>query len=100
MDAAKTSVKRFEVEVPRTAIMYMSGISAGTSVSIVVVPLADNSPQTLRVEALSASNSPTTSLPLVSLNLTFDEDIQSEGTRTVDLMHELGCWNLEMGAHM
>ena len=54
--------------------MYVSGVSAG-----------DNSPQTLRVEALSLSNSPTTSVSLASLNLTFDEDIQFEVTRLVDL---------------
>ena len=64
MDSVKTTDKRFEVEVPSTAIMDMFGVSAGTSVSIVVVVPADNSPQTLRVEALSPSNSPTTSVSL------------------------------------
>ena len=53
---------RFEVQVPRTAITYMSSVSASTSVSILVIALADNSPPTLRVETLSLSNSPTTSL--------------------------------------
>ena len=43
----------------------------------VFVP-ADDSPPTLRTEALSSVSS-------ASLNLTFDEDIQFEGTRTVDL---------------
>ena len=46
---------------------------------------ADNSPPTLRAEALSPSNCPTTSVSSASLNLTFDENIQFEGTRTVDL---------------
>ena len=50
----------------------------------VVVP-ADNSTPALRTEALSPSNGPTTSVSLASLNLTFDEDIQFEGTRKVDL---------------
>ena len=71
--------------MPRTAVMDMSGVSAGTSVSRVVVVLADHSPRTLRVEALSPSNGPTTSPSLASLNLTFDGDIQFAGTRTVDL---------------
>ena len=39
--------ERFEVEVPSTAVVDMSGISAGTSVSIVVVATADTSPPTL-----------------------------------------------------
>ena len=55
------------------------------SVSIVVVVPTDNSPPTLRVEALSPSNGPTASASVAGLNLTFDEDIQNEGTRTVDL---------------
>ena len=50
---------------------------------VVVVP-ADNSSPTLRVDALSPSNGPTTSVSLASLNLTFNEDIQFEGTRMVD----------------
>ena len=41
-----------------------------TDVSIVVVVPADNSPPTLRAEALSPSNGPTTSVSLASLNLT------------------------------
>ena len=85
MDSVETTDKRFEVGVPSTAIMDRFGVSAGTSVSIVVVVPADNSPQTLRVEALSPSDSPTTSESLATLNLTFNEDIQFEGTRTVDL---------------
>ena len=76
--------ERFEVEVPSTAVTDMSGVSAGTSVFLVVVLLAENSPPKLRAEALSPSNGPTTSVSLASLNLTFDEDIQFEGTRTVD----------------
>ena len=76
--------ERVEVEVPSTAVMDMSGVPAGTSVFVVVVVLADNSLPTLRVEALSLSNGPTTSVLLTSLNLTFDEDIQFERTRTVD----------------
>ena len=51
--------------------MDMFGVSAGTSVSIVFVVPPDDSMQTLRVEALSPSNSPTTSVSLASLNLTF-----------------------------
>ena len=85
MSSVETTNKRFEVEVPSTAVMDMSGVSAGTSVTIVVVVPADNSLQTLRVEALSPSNGPTTSVSLASLDSTFDEDIQFEGTRTVDL---------------
>ena len=53
MESVKATDKRFEVEVQITAIMDMSSVSAGTFVSIVVVALAKNSPQTLRVEALS-----------------------------------------------
>ena len=85
MGSFETTDERFEVEVPSTAVMDMSGVSAGTSVSIVVVVPADNSPPTLRAEALSPSNGPTTSASVASLNLTFDEDSQFEGTRTVDL---------------
>ena len=59
-----TTDERFEVEVPSTAVMDISGVSAGTSVSIVVVVPADNSPPTLRAEALSPSNGPTTSVSL------------------------------------
>ena len=81
----ETTDERFEVKVPSTAVMDMSGISASTSVSIVVAVPADNSPPTLRAEALSPSNGPTTSVSLASLNSTFDEDIQFEGTRTVDM---------------
>ena len=33
----ETTDERFEVEVPSTAVMDMSGVSAGTSVSMVVV---------------------------------------------------------------
>ena len=55
------------------------------SVSMVVVVPTDNSPPTLRVEALSPSNGPTANASVARLNLTFDEDIQNEGTRTVDL---------------
>ena len=55
------------------------------SVSKMVVVPADNSPPTLRVEALSPSNGPTASASVAGLKLTFDEDIQFEGTRTVDL---------------
>ena len=84
--------------MPSTAVMDMSGVSAVTSVSIVVVARADKSLQILRVEALSPSNSPTTSLSLASLNLTFDEDIQFGETRTVDLCTNSGV--LEMGARM
>ena len=91
--------ERFEVEVPSTAVMDMSGVSASTSVSIVVVAPADNSPQTLRVEALSLSNSPTTSLSLASLNLTFDEDIQFEETLTVDLCTNSGAGFGDVSAH-
>ena len=50
-----------------------------------VVVLADNSPPTPRAEALSPSNGPPTSVSSASLNLTFEEDIQFEGTRTADL---------------
>ena len=50
MDSVKATDKRFEVEVSSTAVMYMSSVSSGTFVSIVVVAPADNSPQTLRVE--------------------------------------------------
>ena len=85
MGSVETTDERFDVEVPSTAVMDMSGVSAGMSVSMVIVVPADNSPPTLRVDALSPSNGPTTSVSLASLNLTFDEDIQSEGTRTVDL---------------
>ena len=53
---------------------------------------AKASPQTLRFEALSLGKSPTTSLSLASLNLTFNMDIQIERTRTVDL-----CTNLVAG---
>ena len=45
----------------------------------------DNFPPTRHDEAFSPSNGPTTSVPLASLNLTFDEDVQFEGIRTVDL---------------
>ena len=84
MGSVETTEKRFEVEVPSTAVIDMSGVSAGTSVFPMFVVPADNSPPT-RVEALSLSNGPTTSVSVTSLNLTFDEDIQFEGTRTVDL---------------
>ena len=60
--------ERFEVEVPSTAVMDMSGVSAGTSVSMVVVMPADNSPPARRAEALSRSNGPTTSVSLASLS--------------------------------
>ena len=79
--SVETTDERVEVKVPSTAVMDMSGVRAGTSVFVVVVVLADNSPPTLRVEALSPSNGPTT---LASLNLTVDEDIQFERTRTMD----------------
>ena len=42
MDSAKATDKRFEVEVPITAIMNMSSVSAGTFVSVVIVAPADN----------------------------------------------------------
>ena len=77
--SVETTDERFEVEVPSTAVMDMSGVSAGTSVCIVVDVPADNSPPTLRAEALSPSNGPTTSVSLASLNLTFDEVVQFEG---------------------
>ena len=79
--SVETTDERVVVEVPSTAVTDMSGVRAGTSVFVVVVVLADSSPPTLRVEALSPSNGPTT---LASLNLTVDEDIQFERTRTVD----------------
>ena len=83
VSSVETTDKCFEVEVPSAA--DMSGVSAGTSVPMVVVVPADNSPPTLRVEALSMSNGPMTIVSLASLNLTFDEDIiQFEGTRTMD----------------
>ena len=82
----ETTNERFEVEVPSTAVMDMSGVSAGTSVSMVVVVPADNSPPTLRAQALSPSNRPKTSVSLASLNLTFDEDSHS------GLVHDFGCW--------
>ena len=66
MDSVETTDKRFEVGVPSTAIMDRFGVSAGTSVSIVVVVQADHSPSTLRVEALSPSSSPTTSVSLAA----------------------------------
>ena len=75
--------------VPSTAVMDMFGVSAGTSVSIVVVVPADNSPPC--AEAVSPSNGPTTSVSWRSLNLTFDDDIQFEETRTSGFLHELGC---------
>ena len=54
MESVKATDRRFEVEVQITAVMDMSSVSAGTLfVSIVVVPPADNFPQTLRVKALS-----------------------------------------------
>ena len=84
MDSVETSDKRFQAEVPSTAFMNMSGVSAGTSVSIVVVS-ADDSPPILRVEVSSPSDGPTTSVSLASFSSTFDEDIQFEGIRTVDL---------------
>ena len=84
MDSVKTTDKRFDVEGLSTAIMYLSSVSAGACRP------TTNSPQTLRVEALSLSNSPKTSVSL-SLNLTFGEDIQSEGTRTVDLCTNSGA---------
>ena len=65
----ETTEKRFEVEVPSTSVMDKSGVSAGTSVSIVVLVPADNSPPTLRAEALSPSNGPTTSVSLASLSI-------------------------------
>ena len=65
--------------------MDVSSVSAGTSVSIVVIAPADNSPLTRRVETLPLSNSPTTSLSWRRLNLTFNEDIQFEETCTVYL---------------
>ena len=83
--SVETTNERFEVEVPSTAVMDTPGVPAGTSVFIVVVVPADNSPPTLRAEALSPSNGPATSVSLASLNVTFDDDIQFEGTRTVNL---------------
>ena len=80
----ETIDERFVVEVPCTAVKDMSGVSAGTSVSIVVVLPADNSLPTTRAEAVSPSNGPTTSVSLASLNLTFDEDIQFEETRSTN----------------
>ena len=100
MDSAKRTDTRFEVEGPSTAVMYTSGVSAGASVSIVVVAPADNFPQTLRVEALSLTNSPETILSLASLNLTFDEDIQSEETRTADLCTNSGAGSGDGCAHV
>ena len=50
--SVETTDERFEVEVPSAAVMDMSGVSAGISVSIVVVVPADNSPPTLRAVAL------------------------------------------------
>ena len=44
MSSIETTNKRFEVEVPSTAVIDMSGVSAGTSVPTVVVVPADNSP--------------------------------------------------------
>ena len=69
MDSFKTSERRFEVEVPITAVMDTSSVSARTFVSIVVVVPANRSPQTLHVEALSLGESPTTSLSLAFLCL-------------------------------
>ena len=60
--------KRFDFEVPSTGVMDMSRVSAGTSVSMLVVVPADNSPPILRAETLSPSNGPTTSVSLASLN--------------------------------
>ena len=98
MSSVETTDKRLEVEVPSTAVMDMPGLSAGTSVSKVVVVLADNFPPTQRVEALSLSNDPTTSVSLTSLNVTFDEDIRFEGTCTVDYARTLV--DLELGARV
>ena len=78
MSSVETTDKRLEVEVPSSAVMYMPGVSAGTSVCKVVVVPADNFPPTRRVEALSLSNGPTTSVSVTSLNLTFDEDTPFE----------------------
>ena len=92
LSSVETTKKRFEVEVPSTAVMDMSGVSAGTSVTTVVVMPADNSLPTLRVEALSPSNGPRTSISLASLNSTFDEDITIRGDPHSGFMHELMCW--------
>ena len=64
-DSVKATDKRFEVEV--------------------AVAPSDNSPRTLRVDALSLGKNPTMSWSSASLNLTFNEDIQIERTRVVDL---------------
>ena len=77
MDPTKATDKHLEFEVQITAITDMSSFSAGTLVSSWSLRQPATL-QTLRFEA--------------SLNLTFDEDIQIERTRTVDLCTNLGCW--------
>ena len=72
--------------LPSTAVMDTSSVSqARLSPSWSLCQPTTNSLQTLRVEALSPSTSPTTSVSFASLNFTFDDDVQFDWTRTVDL---------------
>ena len=85
--------QRFEDEVPSTAVVNMSGISGSTSVSRSGAVQADPSQLTLRVEALSLGNFSTKLVSLASITSTFHEEVQINGTHTVNL-----CTNSDVGS--
>ena len=74
MSSVETTDKRFEVEVPSTAVLDMSGVSRSTSVSMVGAVQADPSQPTLHVEALSPGNLSTKLVSVANISLTFHED--------------------------
>ena len=63
----------------------MSAVSGSTSVSIVGAVQADPSQPTLRVEALSSGKLSTKLVSLASISLKFHEEVQINGTQTVNL---------------
>ena len=80
-----TTNQRFEDEVPSTAVVNMSGVSGSMSVSMVGAVQADPSQPTLPVEALSPGSLSTKLVSLASISLTLHEEVQINGTHTVNL---------------
>ena len=74
-----TTNQRFEEELPSTAVVNMSGVSGGMSVSKVSAVQAGPSQPTLRVEALPPGSLSTKPVSLGSSNSTFHAEVQING---------------------
>ena len=83
-DSVDTTNQRFEDEVPSTAVVNMSQVSEAC-LSPQGVPCRPTSQPTLRVEALSSGNLSAKLVSLARINLTFQAEVQNNGTHTVNL---------------